>query len=157
MDQFDKKRMFQTLTAVLLLGIIAYFLHPYFQQWSLFQMKDVKVQSVLLGTAFKLKIMFSVAFAFIPLLFFAVIKLMKITEQRQKIFTVAAIFITGIIFWQVKINSLNLRYEELMQVKYMKYYFALEDLNLELYLLLGFIIGAVLGAIGLYRFNKRNA
>ncbi len=151
MNEFDMKSALQAIGASLLLAVAGFLIHPYFQELSFFQMKGVRIQALEMGTQSKIRIIFTVAFAFIPLLFFGMRKMLKLTDNKQKIFAVCAILIAGIIFWQYKINSLNTLYNDLGDM----YFFALEDLNLELYLLIGLIMGAILGGVALYRFKKR--
>lgn len=144
-----------TLVSIVLLALFGFVIHPYFQALSFSQFKAIHIQALDLGTQFQLRVLFCAAMAFIPILFFAMKKMLRLTTQRQQFFALAAILISGIIFWQFKIYSLNMRYEELMKVKIMHYYFALEDLRLEMYLLIGFILGAVIGSISLHRSSKR--
>jgi hypothetical protein len=100
------------------------------------------------------------AFVLVPLMVFAIQKLLKLAVFAQKAFVIASIFISGFIFWIIQISSLNQQYEDMLKVKTpfpMKYTFALESLYFEFNLLVGFIIGAIFAAILLFRFNKRNA
>lgn len=156
MNEFDVKGAFQAAGAILVLGVAGFLLHPFFMDFSLFLLKNVRVQAISADTDFRNRILFTISFALIPILFLALRKMAKLSDLKQKVFAIAAILVSGIIFWQFKLNSLNMRYEELSNgSKSVIYFFALEDLHLELYLVTGFIIGAVIAAIGLYRFKKR--
>ena len=152
MNDFKIKDYLLFIGSTLVLALFGFLIHPFFTQLSFFQLNEVKIYAVETGTTEKLRWIFCIAFSFMPLLFLALQKMLKLTDFKQKIFAVLAIFIAGIIFWQFKINSLKSIYEKLDP----SHYFALEDLNLELYLLLGFIIGAILGGISLYRYKSRN-
>lgn len=146
------------ITAIsIVLALTGFLLHEPFTQLSMYQLQKVQVVTLRMETDFELRLIFALSLGFIPVLYAGMRALLKINQTKQIIFAVSSIFITGIIFWQYKIVSITQRYEELDRVATgIKYVFARENLNLELYLLLGFILGAVIGSISLYRYKKRN-
>lgn len=142
------------------LGLVGFVTHPFFQSFSFSLLNKIEITTVEIGTEFELKMLYIVSFVLIPLMVFAIQKFLKLEIFTQKLFLIASIFISGIIFWIIQISSLNQQYADMLKVKTpfpMKYSFALENLFLEFNLLVGFVIGAIFGAISLYRFNKRNA
>lgn len=156
MNDFDTKNALWAVASALLLATAGLLLHPYFQQLSFIQMEEVQVRAIEAGTQSKLSMLFASSLALIPLLFFAMKKMLKLTQPRQYFFAIVAMLVSGVIFWQFKINSLQMRYEELAKMEAISYYFALEDLRLELYLLVGLVVGAGIGSIALYRFSQKS-
>lgn len=143
----------------LLLALIAFIAHPYFTALSFYQMKEVKIQTTQIGTEYNLRWIFAVVVAFIPLFYFAVEKFLNIEKTKETIFMLSAIVLSGVIFWQYKIISLQKRFEELNNAKSsfpIQYIFARENLNLEVYCFFGLFAGTIIGGIALYRFRKRN-
>jgi uncharacterized membrane protein YcfT len=141
------------------LGLIGFVSHPFFQSFSFSLLDKIEITTTQIGSDFELKVLYIAAFILIPLMVFAIQKLLKLVVFTQKIFVIASIFISGLIFWVIQIGSLNQQYEDMLKVKTpfpMKYTFALESLYFEFNLLIGFIIGAIFSAILLFRFNKRN-
>lgn len=154
----DIKSVYKILLISLVFGLIGYFIHPYFVKLSILEMKDVNVVTINKEAAFNLKILLAIVFVFIPLFYFSTIKLLNIDIQRDKIFISLSILIAGIIFWQFKIYSIQERLKELKAAAgelNINYVFAQEDLNLELYLFVGFFVGAVISGIALFQFRKR--
>lgn len=146
------------LVVGLTLGIIAFFTHELFTSWSYQVMADVKIQDTQMGLSFKLKLLYTAVWAVFPFFTLTVLLIGKFNEKRHALFIGISAFISGFIFWGFKIYSLNLRYAEITQIKTpfpITFYFAREDLNLELYILVGFVVGAILSGIALHRFLKR--
>lgn len=146
------------LVVGLTLGIVAFFTHELFTSWSYQAMADVKIQDTQMDLSFKLKLLYTAIWAVFPFFVLTVLLIGKFNEKRHALFIGISTFISGIIFWGFKIYSLNLRYAEITQVKIpfpITFYFAREDLNLELYVLVGFVVGAILSGIALHRFLKR--
>jgi len=141
------------------LGLIGFVSHPFFQSFSFSLLDKIEITTTQIGSDFELKVLYIAAFILIPLMVFAIQKLLKLVVFTQKFFVIASIFISGLIFWVIQIGSLNQQYEDMIKVKTpfpMKYTFALESLYFEFNLLIGFITGAIFAAIFLFRFNKRN-
>lgn len=146
------------MVAGLTLGIVAFFTHELFTSWSCQAMAEVKIQDTQMDLSFKLKLLYTAIWAVVPFFVLAVLLIGKFNEKRHALYIGISTLISGIIFWLFKIYSLNLRYAEIMQVKTpfpVTYYFARADLNLELYVLIGFVVGAILSGIALHRFLKR--
>ena len=142
------------------LGLVGLVSYPFFQSFSFSLLNNIEITTTKIGTELELKMLYIAAFVLVPLMVFAIQKLLKLTLFAQKAFVIASIFISGFIFWIIQISSLNQQYEDMLKVKTpfpMKYTFALESLYFEFNLLVGFIIGAIFAAILLFRFNKRNA
>lgn len=152
------KIIIQVTGLSILLAFAGYMFHGAFTDLSFDQLRKVRIQTMEPETGNNLRWIFAVALGSIPLLILAMRKILRLTEVKQTMFSLSAILVSGLIFWQYKVYSLNTRYEELNQVQTgipMKYYFARENLNLEIYLFLGFVIGAVIGSIGLYRSKNK--
>lgn len=146
------------LVAGIALGTVAFFTHELFTSWSYQAMVDVKIQDTQMDFSFKLKLLYTAIWAVFPFFVLTVLLIGKFNEKRHALFIGISTFISGIIFWVFKIYSLNLRYAEITQVKNpfpITFYFAREDLHLELYVLIGFLVGAILSGITLHRFLKR--
>ncbi len=142
------------------LGLVGFVSHPFFQSFSFSFLNKIEITTTQMGTQFELKMLYIAAFVLIPLMVFSIQKLLKLETFMQKVFVIASIFISGIIFWILQISSLNQQYQDMLKVKTpfpMKYTFALESLFLEFNLLVGFVIGAIFAAILLFRFNKRQS
>jgi hypothetical protein len=142
------------------LGLVGFVSHPFFQSFSFSLLNNIEITTTKIGTELELKMLYIAAFVLVPLMVFAIQKLLKLAVFAHKAFVIASIFISGFIFWIIQISSLNQQYEDMLKVKTpfpMKYTFALESLYFEFNLLVGFIIGAIFAAILLFRFNKRNA
>lgn len=140
------------------LGLVGFVSHPFFQSFSFSLLNKIEITTTQIGTDFELKMLFIAAFILVPLMVFSIQKLLKLNKISQKIFVIASIFISGIIFWVIQISSLNQQYQDMLNVKTpfpMKYTFALESLFFEFNLLVGFVVGAILAAVLLFRFNKK--
>lgn len=140
------------------LGLVGFVSHPFFQSFSFSLLNKIEITTTQIGTELELKMLYIAAFVLVPLMVFAIQKLLKLNKISQKIFVIASIFISGIIFWVIQISSLNQQYEDMLKVKTpfpMKYTFALESLFFEFNLLVGFVVGAILASVLLFRFNKK--
>jgi hypothetical protein len=140
------------------LGLVGFVSYPFFQSFSFSLLNKIEITTTQIGTDFELKMLYIAAFVLVPLMVFTIHKLLKLSKVSQKIFVIASIFISGIIFWIIQISSLNQQYEDMLKVKTpfpMKYTFALESLYFEFNLLVGFIVGAILAAVLLFRFIKK--
>lgn len=154
----DIKSIYKIVLISLLVGLIGYFIHPYFVKLSVSEIKDVNVVVIDQEAASNLKILMGIIFTFIPLFFFTAVKVLTIENQRQKLFILLSIVLAGIIFWQFKLYSIHERMLELRastRGKIINYVFAQENLNLEFYLFIGFFVGVMVSGIALHRFRKR--
>lgn len=152
------KSVYKIILFTLIFGVIGYFVHPYFVQFSVSEMKDVTVVTINLDAAGSLRILMAIFFTFIPLFYFSAKKMLNIVVKREQIFIALSILISGIIFWQYKIYSIQERLKELKAApggKDINYIFAQEDLNLEFYLFIGFFVGVFISGIALVQFRKR--
>ena len=140
------------------LGLVGVVSYPFFTALSIKMLNKVEIVNAQVDTKFNLQMLYIAAFVLVPLMTFASQKLLKLTSIAQKIFIIVSVFVSGIIFWMLQISSLNQQYQQMLKIKTpfpMKYTFALESLFLEFNLLVGFIVGAIVGTILIYRFNKR--
>jgi hypothetical protein len=146
------------LGASLVLGLVAFFTHSLFTDFSFDALSEVRIQDTQLSLNFRLKLLYTASWAAFPFFVLAVVLLGKFRTRRHVAFISLGTLIAGVIFWFFKIYSLNLRYVEIANVKTpfpMTFYFAREDLNLEIYLLIGFVVGACLSGFALHRYTKR--
>ncbi len=153
------KSAYKIILFTLIFGLIGYFIHPYFVQLSVAEMKNVTVVVINQTASLNLRILIAIIFTFIPLFYFAANKLLNIVVKREQIFIALSILISGIIFWQYKIYSIQERLKELKAApggKDINYIFAQEDLNLEFYLFIGLFVGVAIGTFGIFQFRKRN-
>jgi hypothetical protein len=140
------------------LGLVGFVSHPFFQAFSFSLLEKIEITITQIGTNFELKMLYIAAFVLVPLMIFAVQKLLKVVAFKRKVFVIASVFISGFIFWAIQIGSLNQQYQDTLKVKTpfpMRYSFALESLYLEFNLLVGFVVGAILAAVLLFRLNKK--
>ncbi len=140
------------------LGLVGFVTHSFFQSFSFWLLNKIEITTTQIGTDFELKMLYIAAYVLVPLMVFAIQKFLKLSKISQKIFVISSIFISGIIFWTIQISSLNDLYQSQLKINTpfpMKYTFALESLFLEFNLLVGFVVGAILAAVLLFRFNKR--
>lgn len=155
MNDFNIKGFFLSAGLMLLMAALGYVIHPYFMHLYSYQLGDVQYAVTDLDTPLTLRLIFCAALAFVPLLFFTIQKMMKISEGREKIFILAAMIVSGIIFLQFRISSLKSQFYELNPRRaFPLQVFDMKDLHLELYLLTGFILGAALGGFALHRFRR---
>lgn len=142
----------------LLSGAVGFFIHPYFVKLSVLEMKGVNVVTFDLAAIFNLKILMAIVFTFIPLFFFSALKVLNTDAKKDKVFVLLSIIIAGIVFWQFKLYSIQERLKELRAQpggKDVNYVFSQEDLNLEIYLFIGFFVGAMISGIALHQFRKK--
>ncbi len=152
------KSVYLIILISLISGVIGFFIHPYFVKLSVLEMKDVRVVSFDIAASFNLKILMGIIFTFIPLFLFSVLKVLNLDGQKDKVFILLSILISGIVFWQFKLYSIQERLKELQAQTAgndVNYVFSQEDLNLELYLFIGFFVGAMISGIALHQFRKK--
>ena len=154
----DLKSVYKIVLISLVFGVIGYFIHPYFVQLSVMEMKDVNVVTIDKEAVSNLNILMGIIFVFIPLFFFTSVKVLTIENPRHKIFVLLSIILAGVIFWQFKLYSIQQRMIELRaetRGRIVNYVFPQEHLNLEFYLFIGFFVGVMISGVAIYRFRKK--
>ena len=154
----DLKSVCKIVLISLVFGVIGYFIHPYFVQLSVMEMKDVNVVTIDKEAVSNLNILMGIIFVFIPLFFFTSVKVLTIENPRHKIFVLLSIILAGVIFWQFKLYSIQQRMIELRaetRGRIVNYVFPQEHLNLEFYLFIGFFVGVMISGVAIYRFRKK--
>ncbi len=156
----DIKSVYKIMVICFVTGLVGFFIHPYFVQLSVSEMKGVSIVTLDTDTAFNLKILMGIICLFIPLFHFTVLKVLNLEKKRDKLFVLISIILSGVIFWQYKLYSIQERFNELRaqtsEIK-INYVFAQENLNLEFYLFIGLIVGALIAGLALYRFRSKKS
>lgn len=140
---------------IVMTALIAFIIYPLYNKLNLYEL-NIEVRSSE-EMEQKLRLLFTFTLFFIPLIYFALEKFLKLTTKKEKLFVAGSISISGIIFWQIRIYSLNQQFKELQQPYehvVIHYQFLKENLFLEIFLMTGIIIGAAISLLAIKRFRK---
>ena len=95
-----------------------------------------------------------------PLLYLLSMKIAKSTAIKNSIITIGIILFSGILMWQLRImvtNSKLNRLTDITGLSDIRAEFQIADLQPELYLLIGFVLGAICSGISQRYLNKHAA
>ncbi len=110
-----------------------------------------------LSGLFRTRILFSLVIGSIPLLYLAVNKFAKLKSLPQKLAVVGMIMSLGVLFWQLRIVYLSKVVSRLLGTKptgVLDVSISFQVLQLEVFLLIGFIWGALISVLIFRSKNK---
>ena len=119
-------------------------------------MNNVRIAWITMSGQFQQNIFHAIAIGLLPFLYFISGKISRAHSQYQKLSIILIILILGFFLWQFRIYQLNLILEEFSEIDFnggIKTVFFGEDLKLEFYLILGFIIGTLLSSLTIRQIN----
>lgn len=134
------------------LTVIGFNLHRHFFDISFAQFESWRAMifSTGSGFSFNVPLLFSLVIGSIPLLFLIVDKMAKLTSITQKLVSITIIIGFGILFWQLRILYLNKIMQRLLGSEIpetLDVSINLQTLHLEVFLLIGFLVGAVVSIL----------
>lgn len=148
---------FLSITVLIILGFLTW---KYFLSFSLslIDRKNIVISSRKLGGQFNSNLIFALSFGTIPLLYSIIKKTTKISSIKQSLISLGIILTSGIVLWGIRIWHIN--YQSTLLSKFMieneiKIHMEFGDLNFELYLFMGFLIGMILSIL-IYK-NRSNS
>lgn len=151
--------MKKTLTYLfieVLLIVFSSLIHSSFTKFTLSQLKFENVNFV--SSLNNNDILFAFSFAILPLLHLLVDRIIKIKSLKQSLIIIGVIFLSGVVFWQIRVYNLSVK------LKLLSEYLFVNDINggydmagfkFELYLILGFICGSIITII-IYKLLKKS-
>jgi hypothetical protein len=147
------------LGLILLLSIIGFLIRDYFFKLSFSQIanEDTQIVSQNLSGQFYSHILFALSIGIIPLLYLIIKKMTKLNFMKQGLISCGIIIVSGILFWQFRIFQLNSKFQNLSEFDIgngIQTQMGFDNLNLALYLFIGFIIGTVLSILIFKNRNK---
>jgi hypothetical protein len=140
------------LGLILILSIIGFLIRDYFFDFSLSQITNENTQIVsrTISGQFYSHILFALSIGIIPLLYLTIKKMTKLNFMNQGLISCGIIIVSGILLWQFRIFQLNNEFQKLSEFDIgngIQAQMDFNNLNLGLYLLIGFLIGTVLSIL----------
>ncbi|WP_299682979.1 hypothetical protein [uncultured Dokdonia sp.] len=148
-----------SILLAIVLTVVGYILYRYFFIFSLHQLDELKspISMHRLSGLFRTRILFSLVIGSIPLLYLAVNKFAKLKSLPQKLAVVGMIMSLGVLFWQLRIVYLSKVVSRLLGTKptgVLDVSISFQVLQLEVFLLIGFIWGALISVLIFRSKNK---
>ncbi len=137
---------------ILILFIIGFLLRDYFFNLSISQITNDRTQVVSrkLSGQFLSHITFALSIGILPILYLIIKKVTKLNFIHQGLISCLVIIGCGILLWQFRIFHFNHQAQYLSDLNIgngIKLYLDHENLNFEVYLFTGFIVGTVLSIL----------
>lgn len=143
------------ISLVLVLCVIGFYLSNYFFELCNIQLNNNNIEAIHLKIAGQLirRLQFALLIGCIPILFFFVNKWAKLNSITQKVAVYLIIVFTGIIFWQYRILNLTEIINTTPDLG-INTSVDIDRLNIEIYLLIGLFLGAILSILIFRLINK---
>ena len=146
------KNSLKYIALILISTVVGFLIWNTFFELSLTQLskENINIVSRKMGDQFFLRSLFAISFGIIPLLYLILRKITKLKFMTQGIISLVIIFLSGILFWQFRIFQLNNRFEKLNTIKIddgNQMEINISELNFEIFLLVGFIIGIAINIL----------
>ena len=146
------KNSLKYIALILISTVVGFLIWNTFFELSLTQLskENINIVSRKMGDQFFLRSLFALSFGIIPLLYLILRKIKKLKFMTQGIISLVIIFLSGILFWQFRIFQLNNRFEKLNTIKIddgNQMEINISELNFEIFLLVGFIIGIAINIL----------
>lgn len=152
------RKTFTYLALVIIFFISGLLLHKSFFEYSLALMTEYKINltTTKMGHLFISQILFAAVIGVLPLLYLGVERLTKIKFIIRGLITCGIILLSGILFWQLRIYVVgkelrkiaNHNFQSEIDISY-----NIENAKYNLFLFLGFSVGAVISII-IYRIRN---
>ncbi len=140
--------------------ILGYLIHDSFFKISLSQLNVGRIQIIMpsISDMFYSKVFFSITLGLLPLLYLSIDEYIKL-KTVQKLLAFSIIVFSGILFWQFKVFQLNQTFETIISLETQNENlntFSFKNLNITLYVFLGFILGTLMTFIVFRSYKKRD-
>ena len=140
------------LIATIAFILIGLFIHRSFLELSLSMVKNENVQLTrnIIAGQFGSKFIFAILSGFIPIIYFIIQKITKISFLYKGLITIGLIMGTGILFWFVRVFIIKRQLQVYSNIEFpneMKPSYLINGFNFENYLFFGFIIGAFISIL----------
>lgn len=145
---------------VVLFISIGYYIHKQFYtiSFSQFVTGDVTLQNHNTSGRFTILIVFIVSIGAIPLLYLIAKKFTKMQFLYKGLLSYILIIACGVLFWQFRIYMLNREFQSFSKLNFptgVNKTILIDHLNLEIFLLLGFLAGTIMSIILLRPRSKK--
>ncbi len=143
------------LISILLFGI-AYWVYPYFEKLVDVLLNHIPVTVTDMKTPFRLRLLFAITFAFIPLLV-ALTSFLFQTKGKHTQYMYLSMIISMMIFGGIRIFNIRQFYAESQSQigEHIKLQYPMENLQIISFMFVGSMIGCIVGAIFLKRIMKK--
>lgn len=136
----------------LILLILGFLIQDHFLEFSLAQITngDAQIVSQNINNPFYAHILFALSIGVIPLLYLIITKIRKLNFINRGFISCGIIILCGISLWQVRIFQLSRRLKEISKIgvnNSIQPKLNFDDLNFELYLFVGFLVGTILSIL----------
>ena len=143
------RETFQYLAIVIGFTISGFFLHEYFFEFSiaLTTKYNIKMITTKMSYQFISQISFAVVIGILPLLYLGVQRMTKLKFLNHGMATCGIILISGIVFWQFRIYLVGEELKKLARSDFgneIEITYNIENARYNLFLLSGFVVGAVI-------------
>jgi|GEM_PF-5133940 len=141
----------------IILFIAAWLCYPLFEKLINYQLNYLPLVVVEKSTPVKLKLLFSVTFAIIPLLT-AMVNFLFQAKGKYNYYVYLSMLVSMIIFSQFRVYSVRklIEEEQARFGEYIRIQFAVENLQIVSFMFIGTMLGCIVGALFLKRFQKLN-
>jgi len=148
----EMKNALKYIGLSILLFVIGFLVQEPFFEISFSQLKNENTQIVsrTMSGQFYSHILFSLSIGIIPLLYLILKKITKLDFILKGFISFGIILVSGILFWQFRIFQLNNKFQKLSEFDIgngIQSQMDFNNLNLGLYLFIGFLIGTVLSIL----------
>ncbi len=131
---------------ILIFTVTGFLIWDIFFELSLSQIANgnIEIISQKIGGKFNLNAKFALIMGIIPLLYLIIRKITKLKFNYQSLISITLIILSGTLTWQFRIFQLNNQFDtstKLNPANQLKTQINLRELNFELYIFIGFIIG----------------
>ncbi|ADY28198.1 hypothetical protein Celly_0363 [Cellulophaga lytica DSM 7489] len=152
------RKTFTYLALVILLIIIGFLLHKSFFEFSIALTTEYNIKMITTKMSYQFisQISFALVIGILPLLYLCVEKLTKIKFLNQGLITCGIILLSGILFWQLRIYLVGAELKKMANYNSgneMDISYNIQNVKYNLFLLLGFGVGAV---ISIFIYRNRN-
>ena len=149
------RNTFTYLALVIIFTLSGLLLHKSFFEFSIALSTEynIKMITTKMSSQFISQIFFAVVIGIVPLLYLCVERLTKIKFLTQGLITCGIILLSGILFWQLRIYLVGAELEKMANYNLgneIDISYNIENAKYNLFLLLGFVVGAVLSIL-IYR------
>ena len=154
------RRILIYIGLTLILIFVGSWLSQYFFELSISELNlnNVDLVQTSIDGQFNQSLMFGLIIGLIPILYLIVDKIVKIKSKKQSLIILIIIILTGIFSWQLRIIELNISFAKLSQFELgagISNSYKVENLNFELYLAIGMLIGTSISSFAFRLINKK--
>lgn len=142
-------KAFKYIISITLLIASGFFFHKAFLNYS-FSLLDTNRVILERLTASGISLMFPIVLGILPLFYLLVHKATKIPFLYKGLMACGIMFTLGILFWRLRVYGLNIEFDKLSEYKLsddLQPRVEVSYLKLEIYLLMGFIVGTLMSIL----------